>query len=131
MKKLIVITTLVLFAIGANSTVKANGRGPKKSACPCDLWSPVLWAGWDGPGCYIIDNSLPEYSVQLFSTDDGSIPQVFLIYNGSDDNICTTFSDLGVVDNEFEVTDEEFAACEAETNQLAIVLGKIDGCALP
>ena len=98
------------------------------SDCPCDVAVISNWAGWSGPGCFVNVATAEEYSVQVHSTDNEVTPQVFLIRHGSDDNICTTISDVGIVDNEFQVSDEDFAACERDANQLAIFLGRIEGC---
>ena len=122
MKKLIVISAVVLLGLFASSAVTA------KSKCPCDILSTVHWAGWNGPICLTRYYDQLEYYLKLSSDDDNESPSVFLENPYEGGNICVTASDSGFGEALYSLSDKELAACEADANQLAIMLGKTDGC---
>ena len=131
MKKLIVITAFVLLGILSNSAV-AKDKADKKSTCPCDFKAPVHWAGWLGPECFVNAGS-ESVSIQLFSDNSSSTPQIAVVDNftsGVAD--CWTVSQVSNVENIVGFSGvEELAACYEELNELAITLGRIDGCVVP
>jgi hypothetical protein len=107
---------------------------PPASICPCNIESTASWAGWAGPECFEeVNIPLSRVTLRVRSTDINNSPSAKVLGTFTNDGFitsCEIFSEAGSSFEDFDLTDEEFLACNEDLNELAITLGLFDGCTL-
>lgn len=106
---------------------------PAVLGCPCPFKTMIHFAGWEGPVCDIRQNTPTQVQYVLYSrNDDGldnSVPVAEITIDLDGGAQCTSVNDnSNAVAQKQNMSYEEFTACAADLNQLALSLGLPDGC---